>query len=458
MADPPPREVTAIAGNGRVTVSWEAPYGRPDMIAFYDIQPWIGDSPQPTVRVSATATAGTVTGLANGSSHRFYVRAISTLGTKSAWSEPSNAVTPAAATAVAQVDAGYAFSCAIVDAGSIECWGANDHGQLGRGVAVGPPDTPAPVAGITDAVALSSGQWHSCAVLADATARCWGSNGAGQLGNGTTSPSPTPATVVGLTNVAAISTGEANTCALLATGSVKCWGDGFHGQLGNGANADSATPVTVTGITDAVAIDVGTTHSCAVRASGTVVCWGENGTRQLGNGTVTDSSIPVPVMTVTGAVSVAASNFHSCAVASDGSAWCWGLNTYGRLGNGTTTGVLNPVSVVGLSNALAIALGEDHSCALRSTGAIACWGYNGAPDEDHDPVELGQLGNGTTVTSSTPVGVSGISNATGVDAGSHHSCAVLAASSVQCWGWGSYGQLGDGGQGSSTLPIPVAGL
>jgi alpha-tubulin suppressor-like RCC1 family protein len=251
---------------------------------------------------------------------------------------------------------GYGHACALLADGSMRCWGGNIHGELGNGTTAdpttGPPGSALPVAvtGIADAIAITTGAYHTCAVLSDGTARCWGINHQGQLGDGTRTSSSIPVAVEGLANVAAISGGGVHTCAVLADRTVWCWGENEFGQLGDGTTATATTPVQVVGISDAVAVVTGWRHACALLADSTARCWGQNEFGQLGDGSIAHSSIPVPVSALTGAVGLTAGWWHhSCALLANGSVKCWGMNDWGQLGDGTTStsAISTPVTMVG---------------------------------------------------------------------------------------------------------------
>ena len=149
---------------------------------------------------------------------------------------------------------------------------------------------------------------------------------------------------------------------------------------------------------------------------------------------------------------VDAGQWHTCALLTGGAIKCWGYNYNGQLGDGTTTDSTTPIDVSGISTATSIALGDSHSCALLTGGAVKCWGYNG----DNAGNGLGgQLGDGTTTDSAVPVDVSGISTATSIALGTYHSCAVLSGGAVKCWGHNSRGELGDGTEIHRPAPVDV---
>lgn len=246
------------------------------------------------------------------------------------------------------------MSCALLVNGTAKCWGENEPGQVGDGTTGTNRLSPVSVTGITKAVAIATRNEHSCALLANKTVKRWGNDDAGQLGNGSIGFNlSTPVAVTGLTNVIAISLADSYSCALLSNKTVKCWGASPTGAMVCGQGLVhfrcDATPVTRTGLTNVVAISSGNAHSCALLGvSKTVKCWGANASGQLGGGTRNARSTPVSVKGLTNAVAIAAGGGHSCAWLSNGKAKCWGSNNSGQLGNGTTTGHLTPVTVTGL--------------------------------------------------------------------------------------------------------------
>ena len=257
------------------------------------------------------------------------------------------------------ITAGTQHTCAILDNGSVSCWGPNNFGQLGDGTNT--PDlvrnTPTQTSSLgTDrtAVAISAGRYHTCALLDDGSVSCWGRNNFGQLGDGTDTlrNTPTQTSSLGTDRTAvAISAGFRHTCAILDDGSVSCWGSNNGGRLGDGTTTDHSTPTQTSTLgTDrtAIAITVGGDHTCAILDDGSVSCWGNNSGGQLGDGTTTDRLTPTQTSSLgegRTAVAITAGYWYTCAILDDGSVSCWGWNTYGQLGDGTTNDRFTPTAI-----------------------------------------------------------------------------------------------------------------
>jgi alpha-tubulin suppressor-like RCC1 family protein len=288
-----------------------------------------------------------------------------------------------------------------MSAGAVKCWGRY-AGLLTTSGAPLKSLVPADVAGLeSGVVALASGRLHACALTSRGGVNCWGSNVEGQLGTGarTRYGSSGPVDVVGLASgVIAIAAGDGQSCALTSAGGVQCWGANSFGQLGNGTAIRSAVPVDVLGLASGViAITAGGLHSCAITAGGGVKCWGRNVAGELGDGSTIDSTVPVDVQGLaSGVTAITAGVLHTCA-RTGGGVKCWGDNGSSRSGLGPN--VRNstvPMEVVGLGGpVLDVEAGDGHTCVLTSVGGVQCWGLNYA----------GQLGNGTSISSSRPVDV-----------------------------------------------------
>ena len=217
---------------------------------------------------------------------------------------PTTPVKVAGISSATAISSGRFHTCALLANRTVRCWGENNFGQLGDGTRAR-SYVPVAVSGISTAIAISAGSWHTCALLEGGAVKCWGSNYYGQLGDATTTQRLTPVGVPGISTATAISAGSdhdrfgsGHSCAVLADGTARCWGENDRGQLGDGATTIFPVPVpmAVSGISAATSVSAGSDHSCAVMADGVTQCWGSNEHGQLGDGTTASSYVPVAVV------------------------------------------------------------------------------------------------------------------------------------------------------------------
>jgi alpha-tubulin suppressor-like RCC1 family protein len=340
-------------------------------------------------------------------------------------------------------------TCGVTSARAAYCWGSNGSGKLGDG-STEPRLTPTLVSGGHAFTTLAAGINHTCGVTSAGAAFCWGSNGNGQLGVGTTGAQRVAPTLVsGGQAFENLAVGWFTTCGLTTGGIANCWGDNFAGKLGNGTtNASGLSPTLVAGGHSFATLSTSGNHSCAVTTAGATYCWGFNNFGQLGDGTTTEQRVPTlvggaPVFTM---VTVGGTN-HTCGLTAAGAAYCWGNNVDGRLGDGTTTTRSVPTLVTSAPNFAMLTAGEFHSCGLTTAGAAYCWGANAT----------GQLGDGTVTSRTVPTLVSTGHTFVALTAGGGHTCGLTSNGSAYCWGLNNTGQLGDATITQRLVPTLVSG-
>ncbi|HEY6477021.1 MAG TPA: hypothetical protein VI456_10595, partial [Polyangia bacterium] len=388
-------------------------------------------------------------------------------------------------TKVLQLAAGRAHTCALLSGGYVRCWGANEQGQLGLGDTTDRTAQQPYQNGLVSlggpAAFIATGADHTCALMADGSLRCWGANSHGQLGLGNTdalgdneAPSSSGPIALGLT-VTAVSAGGDDTCAILADRTVRCWGNNNYGQLGLGNTADvgdnelptqAASQVTLGG--DAVLVTTGGNFACAILAGRlTGRCWGQNGLGQLGLGVtqnIGDDELPTaiaPFVFPTNTVdptffevtSISSGSTRTIAfMAKAGENFCWGDNSDGGLGieevgDDPYTKATGWGAFDWPAPALSAVAGGLHMCINLANNDLRCWGIN----------QKGQLGLPNTDTlgdNEAADGVAAIDLGIGADgfasyavsmtAGAAHTCAILGDGRVLCWGANESGQLGLG--------------
>ena len=335
-------------------------------------------------------------------------------------------------------------TCVLYSDQSVRCTGQNSQGQVGNGT-TSPAFEPALAAGAVNTVGLQNGAEHTCTLVGDGRMQCWGTNYTGQLGDGTMGGfAVSPQFVSGITNAIKAVAGGFHTCAILPDHTAKCWGRNQDGQLGNGdSTTDVPLPTPVQNLGAVGDLVGGGYHNCALMADRTVRCWGRNGRGQVGDGTDTSPvTQPHQVVGMNSAVALSLGGYHSCALLADRSVQCWGESEFGQSGVVGLSKV--PATVSGI-NATAITAGFRHSCAVQVDGTVRCWGHN----------DFGQLGDRTTTDSATPVQVQGIVNPLAIAGGEGHTCALMPDRSVMCWGQNTSGSLGDGTGVNSQAPVKM---
>ena len=352
--------------------------------------------------------------------------------------KPPQAPTPSV-DAFVEVAAGNQHSCARRQSGAVECWGRNTYGQLGNGAR---DDSAALVAvtGLVDAVEVEAGGDFSCARRKSGAVVCWGNNQDGQLGDGRGAEvgvwSSRPTAVAGLTDATDVGVGDAFACALRRGGEVQCWGLGENGQVGSSGERAFARPRPITGVSTVASLAVGGQHVCVAERSGRVMCWGRNTEGQLGDNGNTSRSNARPVPGLTDAQALIAGGRHTCALRRGGQVSCWGDGRQGQLGLGAGAArERSPRAVAALTGLTDIVAGDQHSCALVSADELRCWGDNseGQIDASRRPML-------------TPTKVAGVRGVVDVAAGHRHTC-VVASGKVYCWGLADRGALGPNPRG-----------
>lgn len=276
--------------------------------------------------------------------------------------------------------------CAVLTDGTVWCWGSNQSGQLGLGH-IQPVPEPQNV-GLADIRQVATGMNSACAIDTNDQLYCWGANAIGLVGNGTDVAALNPDLI--MSSVAQVSVGPLHACATMLDGSLACWGSNAYGCLGLGASApaEMLSPTVVGNYDQVQEVACGALHTCA-RIGGATYCWGYNANGQLGLGDTTDRDTP-QMLNIAASDSLANGQYHTGMII-DGDVYTWGDNAFRQLGTADAFDASSPqrIDVMGAQK---LALGGTFSCVLMEDEAVLCWGGNGA----------GQLGDGTTEDRAMP--------------------------------------------------------
>ena len=345
---------------------------------------------------------------------------------------PAGPAEPTGGAAFASIDAGYFYTCGLARDGAAYCWGDNRYGQLGDGT-LAPRATPTAVAGGLAFTSVSAGVFQTCGVATDRRAYCWG----GAYGS-------TPARVDGGDGFVAITVGFQHTCALTAAGAAHCWGDNWLGALGTGDLLPRSAPAPVAGGLAFTSLSAGWDFTCAVATDGAGYCWGRSDVLGSTAGAACEYSDydgviachPAPSRIEGGHTfsQIGTGERFACALTRAGSALCWGR--YPADAQSDT-----PVAIPGGLSFTSLGVDASRACGVAAGGSVVCWGW--LPIQDS--------------FSNAPRAVEGGTTFSAVSVGWYHSCGVASSGVGYCWGKNDIGELGDGSSVSSASPVKVAG-
>ncbi len=367
--------------------------------------------------------------------------ATTTMTTTNAWATPGSTIT------ITALSDGASGSAAITQLGANAL--VSGSGSVTNGTTTTWTPTQLPLVFPSPVTALVSNRQAAYALLENGTVWSVGSNGYGQLGDGTKTDRSTWAVIPSLSNVKQVAAFSAGAYALLGDGSIRSWGTNNLGQLGNGTTTQSSSPTVVSGVTSAVAVAGGGDNGYALLRDGSVVSWGFNYYGQIGNGTVgRDSSTwavtrPTQVGLDERADSIVAGGTSAYALMRSATIRAWGDNRSGQLGNNSSAEYSSTIVVVGnLSGMKQIAGGGKSAYALSKSGQVFAWGSDSS----------GALGTGNGNSSKPVRMLSGVSSLT---AGAASGYALRSEGTLSVWGSNYQGQLGDGTTTDRATPVTI---
>jgi alpha-tubulin suppressor-like RCC1 family protein len=375
---------------------------------------------------------------------------------------------------IVAIDAGGTHSLALQANGTVWTWGDCNYENSSDRM------QPVQISELSRIVAIAAGGDHNLALKADGTVWSWGNNWCGQLGNGSFTEQYIPSHIPHINQIIKIDAGSTHSMALHQNASIYSWGDNWVGQLGNGHAYMQTIPEQLQTISNVIDIECGNDESFAMLNDGNLMAWGYtygNFPKSISplNDIIDITSFGnFSFIALTRQGSIKAWGYHfgfnrlsvykevlpdshniqdissdsgkTCMALKDGTAWCWGTSIDGMYGLSSHT----PLQITELHNITAFEIESytETQTALGNDGTVWKWGEN----------NYGQLGNGTTVSSDSPIQVHHLENVISVSSDSYHSLALINDGSVWAWGLNASGQLGDGTTTNRHIPIRVLNI
>jgi alpha-tubulin suppressor-like RCC1 family protein len=362
------------------------------------------------------------------------------------------------------IAAGQGHTCVVLGSGDVYCWGLNASGQSGSALSSGVLLKATKVANLGPALTVSAKTVHTCALLQDHTAACWGFAYYYALGSTSTADTGMPVAVAGAASILEIEAGHVYTCWRSSAGSVYCFGAQCHNRLGysnssTDCNYRTAASSAGSPISGTSMMSLGHAHGLVRISSGNTSLqgWGYDGSGQLAAGGTNANGRAVGPLgnagaaEITNAVDLATGQNITCAVLGTGKVMCSGSDLQGELGDDATlSSSIRMVEVAGISNAKRVWANYNHVCAQLADASVMCWGRN-------DSRQL--LADTATFQQPVPIAIDTLpGQVVEMAMGEQHTCAILSTKRVACWGSNAQGQLGDNTGLARPGAVLVSGL